>query len=732
MRLGQKLQLVILAFVILPKPVAQQSDVEGRRANLKAALQEYWEHQLRTHPELATQVGDDRFNDQLRDYSPDFYEAEIQHTTHFLGRLEAIDTTDFPEQEKLNKILAVRSARELIEQSKFKDWEMPVTQFGGPHLEYPSLVSETPFRSVKDYGNYMARLHKLPRIFEQITANMRLGLRDHLMPPKYLLEKVVTQAQTIVDDSEQSNPFNQPALKFGKEIPEADQKRLHDAIISTVKQEVVPAYAKFANFVRTEYAPKGRTEDGVWALPNGDARYRFAVKYMTTTNLSPEQIHQLGLKQVAEIEREMLAIARRQGYSNLNAFNEHIRNDRKLYATSGQQLLELYQHYADQMQARLPELFGNLPKNKLIVVPMELYRAPQAVPADYTIGSATNGRPGRINVNEYAPERRLLLNVEAIAYHEGVPGHHLQFSIAQELPDLPPFRQFGFHYHAFSEGWAFYSEGLGKDVGFYQDPYSDYGRLGNEMWRSVRLVVDTGVHYKHWSRQQMVDFFRQHTAMDEPNIQTEVDRYIAWPGQALAYKVGQMKILELRDRTRQKLLGDFDIRAFHDAVLDHGALPLDILEEQVQRYIDSRISAKDTKQTSVLCPPAPRGECIAHGPASVRQREPVRQLIRLKHAFPMHSMVSDDGWLPGDPERDSASVSGSRLKDNDHDYLPDNRLLRKLSRRTMVANNNTAISELTFQPTEWSVTYAGDWQFPCSSIIGCCEHIPRCHYCSTV
>jgi uncharacterized protein (DUF885 family) len=569
-------------------PAAQQPNIEGRRAKLKAILQDEWEYQLRTHPELGTRVGDDRYNDQLSDYSADFYSAEVEHATQFLRILDTIDTTAFPEQEKLNKILAVRSARELITESKFRNWEMPVTQFGGVHIEYPSLVSETPFRSVKDYENYIARLHKLPRVFQQITANMRLGTRDHLIPPKDLLEKVVEQVQSIADDPEQANPFSQPAFKFPNEISETDQKRLHDAILSTVKEEVVPAYVKFAGFVKTEYAPKGRTEYGVWALPDGEARYRFAVRYMTTTDLSPEQIHQLGLKQVAEIEGEMLAIAKHQSFNDLKSFNEHIRKDRKLYAESGQQLLGLYQHYSDQMAAKLPQLFGKLPKNKLIVVPMESYRAPQAVPADYTIGSASNSRPGRINVNEYQPEHRLLLNVEAIAYHEGVPGHHLQFSIAQELPDLPPFRQFGFHFHAFSEGWAFYSERLGKDVGFYEDPYSDYGRLGNEMWRSVRLVVDTGVHYKHWSRQQMVDFFRQHTAMDEPNIQTEVDRYIAWPGQALAYKLGQMKILELRDRARQKLGKDFNIRAFHDAVLDYGALPLDVLEDQVNHWVDAQ------------------------------------------------------------------------------------------------------------------------------------------------
>jgi uncharacterized protein (DUF885 family) len=574
--------------VIAVSAVLGQTSTDARRAKLNSALKEDWEYQLRVHPELATHTGDNRYNHRLSDYSPKSFADDLQHSQETLARIEAIDASDFPESEKLNKALMVRSLREEIESAKFKEWEMPATQFYGPHLGYAGLASETPFRSAKDYEDYLSRLQELPRVFEQVTEDMRLGMRDHLMPPQYLLEKVAMQAQKIADDAPDKSAFSQPLLKFPKEISEAEQKRLRDDILATVKNEVLPAYAKFAAFVRTEYAPKGRTELGVWALPEGDARYRFAVRTMTTTELSPEEIHQLGLKQVGEIESDMLAIARQQSFSDLKTFNEHIRNDRALYATSGQQLLDLYQHYADQMYGKLPQLFGRLPKNKLVVVPMETYRSADSVPADYSIGAGDNSLPGRINVNEYDPPKRLLLNVEAIAYHEGVPGHHLQFSIANELTDLPAFRKFGVYYNAYSEGWAFYSERLGKEVGFYQDPYSDYGRLENEMWRSVRLVVDTGVHYKHWTREQMVDFFRQHTAMDDQNIQTEVDRYIAWPGQALSYKLGQMKILELRERARHELGSHFDIRTFHDAVLDQGGLPLDVLEEKVNRWISSQ------------------------------------------------------------------------------------------------------------------------------------------------
>ncbi len=576
--------LAIPTMVITSGP--DETTLEARRAQLTAALQQQWEYELRTHPEMATYIGDNRYNDRLSDHSAASYARELEHAKQTLQSIEAISTDGFPAQERLNKILMVRRLHEDIEAYGFKNWEMPVDQFGGIHLSYAALPSATPFRSVKDYEDYLSRLHQIPRVFEQIIANMQLGLRDGLVPPRYLLEKVAVQAQDIADKSPHDSPFTQPVLKFSAGISDSEKQRLHDATLAAMKNEVAPAYASFAAFVRTQYAPHGRVDYGIWALPQGDARYRFDVRRMTTTDLGPEEIRQLGLKQVAEIEAQMLDLARRQGFSDLASFNEHIRNDRKLYATSGEQLLNLYQHYTDQMYARLPQLFGHLPKAKLEVIPMEAFRAPDSVPADYSPGAGDGSRPGRINVNEYDPQHRLLLNVEAIAYHEGIPGHHLQFSIAQQLANLPPFRRFA-SYNAYSEGWAFYAERLGQEAGFYQDPYSEYGRLENEMWRSVRLVVDTGVHYKHWSRQQMVDFFRQHTAMDEPNIQTEVDRYIAWPGQALAYKLGQMKILELRQRAHDALGDKFDVRAFHDAVLADGPLPLDVLESRINAWIGS-------------------------------------------------------------------------------------------------------------------------------------------------
>ena len=562
--------------------------LEGRRAELNRLLAEEWEYTLRTEPELATHVGDERFNDRLSDLSDRAIAESIAHARQSLARFEAVDVAGFPEPERFNRELMLRSLRDTLDSAPFKDWEMPATQFDGIHLEYASLALDTPFRSVKDYRDYVSRLRQIPRVLDQAMGHMRDGLRDRLMPPRYLLEKVATQAQEIAGYPLDKSPFTAPLRKFPASISEAERKPLRASVETAVKDLVAPAYARFAGFVRDEYAPHGRLDPGLWALPDGDARYRFAIRHQTTADLTAEQIHQLGLQSVAEIETEMLAIAKGQGFADLKSFNEHIRQDPKLHAKSGQQLLDLYAHYRDQMYGKLPELFGHLPKTALVVVPMEAYLAADNVPADYSPGAGDGSRPGRINVNEYAPEKRLLLNVEAIAYHEGVPGHHMQFSIAQELTGLAPFRRYDLDLNAYTEGWAFYAERLGKEVGFYRDPYSEYGRLQNEMWRSVRWVVDTGVHAKHWTRPQMVDFFHQHTAMDDQNIETEVDRYIAWPAQALSYKMGQMRILALRASAQRELGPRFDLRAFHDAVLERGPLPLDMLETKIDTWIASR------------------------------------------------------------------------------------------------------------------------------------------------
>ena len=558
--------------------------LESRRKALNDLLAEQWEYRLRTSPLFASFLGDKRWNDKLDDFSQEAIDQDLQEAQKFLTRFEAIDASGFPEQEALDKALMVRDLRMQLEGARFKRWEMPVDQQNGIQVELPGLANVLSFQSVKDYEDYLSRLRQMPRLLDQTVVQMRKGMNDKLMPPRLLLEKVVDQCIAIASQEPGKSPFARPFAAFPKSISESEQKRLREAGLAAIQGYVLPAYARFTAFVRDEYAPKGRTEPGIWSLPDGAARYRLEIRRMTTTDLTPEQIHDIGLKQVDEVEAEMLAVAHKLGFKDPASLNDHIKNDRRFYAASGQQLLDLYTKYVHEMEPELPKLFGRLPKNTLTVIPMEASRSKNAVPADYTNGAADGSRPGHINVNEWDPEHRLVLNVEAIAYHEGIPGHHLQLSIAQELTDQPPFRKYG-DYTAFVEGWAFYSERLGKEVGLYQDPYSDYGRLENEMWRAIRLVIDTGVHEKHWSRDQMVDYFHRYTAMDEPNVQSEVDRYIAWPGQALAYKLGQMEILELRQYAKDRLGDKFDIRAFHDEVLDGGALPLDVLDQRIHEWV---------------------------------------------------------------------------------------------------------------------------------------------------
>jgi uncharacterized protein (DUF885 family) len=584
----KKLLLAFVAVTLFAGSAAAQElsavDLDQRRKALSDLLNEQWEYTLRTSPEFASILGDRRYNDQVSDPSEQAVKADLAQTKRFLTRFEAINTRAFSDQERLNRDLMVRDLRLSVEGAKFNSWQMPVNQMGGIHLGAAQLPSALPFATVKDYDDYVVRLGKLPKVLDDTMVNMRKGMAAHLMPPRFLLEKVTGQAQGIADTKAEESPFAEPLKKFPDTFSEADKQRIRTAVLAAIDHSIVPAYRRFTAFVRDEYAPKGRTEPGLWALPDGKERYAFQVRNMTTTTMSPDAIHDLGLREVARIEGEMLQIAKKLGFSDLASFNKAIAANPDLKPKSGQQLLDLYQKYTDQMYARLPELFGRLPRGKMEVVPVPEFRAEGAAAASYDTGSPDGARPGRVYVNTFGATSRSLLPTESTSYHEGVPGHHMQLSIQQELTGLPPFRQQG-GTTAFVEGWALYSERLGKEVGFYQDPYSDYGRLNDEMLRAIRLVVDTGLHHKRWTRDQVVQFFRDHSAIDEVEIQAETDRYIVWPGQALAYKIGQLKILELRDRAQKALGPKFDIRAFHDVVLGSGALPMDELEKSIDQWI---------------------------------------------------------------------------------------------------------------------------------------------------
>ncbi len=560
------------------------ADLESRRKALNDLLHEQWEYTMKHSPIYASILGDKRYNDQLGDFSQKAIDEDLEETQRFLTRFEAIDSTGFPEQEVLNKLLMVRDLKMDLEGARFKPWEMPVNQSSGIHIDVPQLVSVFSFGSVKDYEDYISRLKQLPRLFDQTVVQMRKGMADGLIPPRILLEKVVTQSDKIATTTPEQSPFAQPFDKFPDSVPEADRKRLRQAGLAAIKDSVIPAYVTFTKFVRDEYAPKGRTEPGVWALPDGAQRYAFRVRDSTTTGLTPEEIHQIGLVQVKEIEARMLQVANQLGYKDLKSLNAAIEKDPKLHAHSRAEILDLYRKYIAQMYARLPQMFGRMPKAKLEVMPVEQYREKEAPGASYVGGTPDGSRPGHVMVNTGDFAKRSLLDVETTAYHEGVPGHHMQIAIAQELPELPPFRQHEY-YTAFTEGWALYSERLGKEAGFFQDPYSYYGHLQDDMLRAIRLVVDTGFHYKHWARQQVVDFFHEHSAIDEPSVQSETDRYMAWPAQALGYKIGQLEILKLRQYAKDQLGDKFNLRAFHDEVLTGGALPLDVLSSRIHDWV---------------------------------------------------------------------------------------------------------------------------------------------------
>jgi uncharacterized protein (DUF885 family) len=579
----RRVALVLCLFYAV-QMFAAPADIEARRTQLNALISELWEWNLRQDPVYASILGDKRYNDQLGSESEKTTLEQQAKEKEFLKRFEDIDAIGLPHQDMLNRELEIRSLKEDIEETDLKLWQMPVNQMNGIHINAPQLVTVLSFQTVKDYDDYIARLRQLPRIFEDETANMRKGMANGLMPPKFLLEKVVDQTNGIATQPPDKSPFAQPFNSFPATFSEAEKTRLKAAGLAAIKDDVLPAYSRFATFVKQEYVPKGRAEVGVWSLPNGDAIYAFDVKRSTTTDKTPEQIHQIGLQQVAEIEKQQLEIATRLGFKDLKSFRQALKANPKLYAQSREQILDLYRQYIAQMKPELPKLFGRLPQADLIVMPVEPFREKDASGAQYIEGTPDGSRPGHVEVNTSDPEKRMIIDFESTAYHEGVPGHHLQLTIAQEMQGLPPFRQHGF-YGAYIEGWALYSERLGKEVGFYKDPYSDYGRLEDEMLRAIRLVVDTGLHYKHWTREQVVQYFHDHSAIDEPSVQSETNRYISWPAQALSYKMGQLKILELRARAQQQLGSQFDIRDFHDQVIDSGALPLDVLDEQINLWI---------------------------------------------------------------------------------------------------------------------------------------------------
>jgi uncharacterized protein (DUF885 family) len=561
------------AFAQSVKPLAD------RLAAQNAVFDEQYESDLKNSPERATSFGDYRYNDQLGQYSLAAIAQRDKLNEAFLARLQAISTTGFTDQDQLSHDLMVRVLEQRIADYNLKEFEMPVNQMNGIHTGLADLPLSVPLDTVKHYDDYISRLHQIPRVLEQTTEVMQQGMKDKLMPVKFLLEKLPVQCQGIID----ADPFLRPTTKYPTDFSADDQKRLTQQITDAINEEVIPAYKKFAAFVQTQYAPAGRTNLAVTSLPDGAKRYENNIYGRTTTHLTADEIHQLGLREITRIEADMLVIAKKEGYADLDSYRVALKKNAKYIPTSADQILEDFRRYIAQMQPKLPELFTLLPKSPVTVEAIPAFQS--AAATHYNNGTPDGKRPGRVVVATSNFAERSLVDDEAIAYHEGIPGHHMQISVAQQLTGLPKFRLHGLGFNAYTEGWALYAEQLGKDAGFYTDPNSDYGRLSSELFRAVRLVVDTGIHSKGWSRDQVVDFFRKSGAVDEPTIQSETDRYIAWPAQALSYKLGQLKFRELRERAQKELGPKFDIRTFHDEMLDGGVLPLDLLDARTNKWI---------------------------------------------------------------------------------------------------------------------------------------------------
>ena len=571
------LALIGSVFAQSVKPVAD------RLAAQNALFEEQYESDLRNFPERATSFGDYRYNDKLADYSLEGISRRHKTDEAFLGRLEAIPTTGFSDQDQLSHDLLVRVLQQRITDFELKEYEMPVNQQWGIHTNLADLPLSVPFDSVKHYEDYVARLHQIPRVLSQTTEVLRAGMKDKLMPVRFLIEKLPVQCQGIID----ADPFLLPTKKYPASISPEDQKRLTQQITDVINSDVIPAYKTFAAFLRMEYGPEGRTALAVTSLRDGEKRYRNDIYARTTTHLTPDEIHQLGLREIDRIEAEMTVIAKKEGFADLASFRASVKTNPKYIPTSAEQILDVFRRCIAQMEPKLPELFTLLPKSPVTVEAIPPFQA--AAATHYVVGTPDGKRAGRVVVATSNFAERSLVDDEAIAYHEGVPGHHMQLSVQQQLTGVPKFRLHGLGFTAYVEGWALYAEQLGKGVGFYQDPVSNYGRLSSELFRAVRLVVDTGIHSKGWTRDQVVDFFRKSGAVDEPTIQSETDRYIAVPAQALAYKLGQLKIRELRERAQKKLGPNFDIRSFHDEMLDGGALPLDMLEARTDKWIAEQI-----------------------------------------------------------------------------------------------------------------------------------------------
>jgi uncharacterized protein (DUF885 family) len=574
-----------LIFTSCTQSTTRNNSSQDAARKLHDLFKEDWEWRLKEFPETATYLGDHRYNDRLTDRSFEALERRKARERDLLARIQALDRAGLTGQDVISYDLFLRDKQMAVEGQRFQDELLPINQMQGPHLEFAQLMDIMPRRSAPDYENYLARLHAFPTQIDQVIALMQRGLETKWTPPAGPLRSVPAQIEGQIVSDPAKSPLHRAFEKFPAEIPEAARARLTEAGRQAISGAVVPALKKLLAFVTETYLPACRQEIAASALPDGQDYYAFAARRETTTSLSPREIHQTGQREVERIRREMEAIIKQVGFTgSFQDFLTFLRSDARFYFTKPEDLITAYRDISKRADAELPRLFAELPRNSYGVREIPAYEAPAQTTAYYQPGAADGSRAGTYWVNTYKLNTRPKYEMEALSIHEAVPGHHLQISRAQELTGLPDFRRHA-GYTAYVEGWALYAESLGREMGFYTDPYAQFGQLTYEMWRACRLVVDTGMHALGWSREQAIDFMKANTAKTENDIIVEVDRYIVWPGQALGYKLGELKIKELRARARQELGGKFDVRKFHNAVLDDGPLPLELLDQRINEWI---------------------------------------------------------------------------------------------------------------------------------------------------
>jgi uncharacterized protein (DUF885 family) len=554
--------------------------------DLHGLFDEAWEFTMQEFPTFATSVGDHRFDDRLASATVEDETRRAAFWRDILARLEAIDRSELGEEDRIDYDMFERSLRDNLASFEFSEYLIPITSESGFHSGYPFLADLAPLRTAEDFENYISRLKAIPRSIDQHIDLMREGLATgHVQPRVILQDYEATIEPHIVDDLGES-VFWTPFTDLPASVPEADHERLRRAGAEAIEDGVVPAYRRLYEFMIDEYRPNARTSIGASELPDGRERYAWLVRHHTTLDVSPEEVHQIGLDEVGRIRAEMQGIIDEVGFGgDFAAFLEFLRTDPQFFETSPEVYIREARDIAKRMDARLPSLFRTLPRQPYGVEPVPDHLAPKYTTGRYYGAPLESTRAGTYWVNTYALESRPLWALTALTLHEAVPGHHLQVALAKELDGIPDFRRYSW-VNAYGEGWGLYSEWLGVEAGMYDTPFDHFGRLTYEMWRACRLVVDTGIHALGWSRQQAMDFMAANTALTRHEITTETDRYISWPGQALAYKMGEITIRRLRLEAEQALGEGFDVRDFHDVILLSGPVPLDVLEENVRAWID--------------------------------------------------------------------------------------------------------------------------------------------------